>query len=154
MIGYQFCSAPSCVTLFPLASPSSLLRHPLPSCVTLFPLASPSSPLRHPLPSCVTLFPLASPSSLLRHPLPIQKEMDVLGDPMLRQLKKGDIIQLQRRGYYICDSAYTPPSRYTMVESPCVLLNIPDGHTKTMAGGSGEGKGRSGAPKVGSVGNM
>lgn len=85
---------------------------------------------------------------------------------MLRQLKKGDIIQLQRRGYYICDSAYAPPSPHTCVESPCVLINIPDGHTKTMAGGEGaegvkqegsrkvkvdQGKSKSGAPKVGIV---
>ena len=85
---------------------------------------------------------------------------------MLRQVKKGDIIQLQRRGYYICDSAYAPPSPHTCVESPCILINIPDGHTKTMAGGEGvegvrqegsrkvkvdqeQGKGKSGAPKVG-----
>ena len=88
----------------------------------------------------------------------------MLGDPMLRQVKKGDIIQLQRRGYYICDSAYAPPSPHTCVESPCILINIPDGHTKTMAGGEGvegvrqegsrkvkveQGKGKSGAPKVG-----
>ena len=85
---------------------------------------------------------------------------------MLRQVKKGDIIQLQRRGYYICDSAYAPPSPHTCVESPCILINIPDGHTKTMAGGEGvegvrqegsrkvkvdqeQGKGKSGALKVG-----
>lgn len=81
---------------------------------------------------------------------------------MLRQLKQGDIIQLQRRGYYICDSAYAPPSPHTCVESPCILISIPDGHTKTMAGGEGaegvkqEGsrkvkvdQSKSGAPKVG-----
>ena len=84
---------------------------------------------------------------------------------MLRQVKKGDIIQLQRRGYYICDSAYAPPSPNTCVESPCILTNIPDGHTKTMALGERvegvrqegsckvkvdqeQGKGKSGAPKV------
>ena len=83
---------------------------------------------------------------------------------MLRQLKKGDVIQLLRRGYYICDAAYAPPSPHTCVESPCVLINIPDGHSKTMPGGESvegvkqegsrkvkvdQGKGKSGAPKVG-----
>ncbi|XP_060579607.1 LOW QUALITY PROTEIN: bifunctional glutamate/proline--tRNA ligase-like [Ruditapes philippinarum] len=59
-------------------------------------------------------------------------ELTMLGDPCLASLKKGDIIQLQRRGYYICDQPYQPVSRYTGKESPCVLFLIPDGHTKEM----------------------
>lgn len=42
------------------------------------------------------------------------------GDVNLRLLKKGDIIQLERRGYYICDS--TAP--------PLTLIEIPDGKVK------------------------
>ena len=56
----------------------------------------------------------------------------MLGDPLLRQLKKGDIIQLQRRGFFICDEPYRGPSAHSGVESPCILFNIPDGHTKEM----------------------
>ena len=56
----------------------------------------------------------------------------MLGDHCLAELKKGDMIQLQRRGYYICDQPYSPVSRYTGKESPCVLIQIPDGHTKEM----------------------
>lgn len=56
----------------------------------------------------------------------------MFGDPLLRQLKKGDIIQIQRRGFYICDEPYRPPSAHSGVESPCVLFNVPDGHTKPM----------------------
>lgn len=56
-----------------------------------------------------------------------------MGDPLLKQLKKGNIIQLQRRGFYICDEPYRPISPNSGVESPCILFNIPDGHTKTAA---------------------
>ena len=31
---------------------------------------------------------------------------DVLGDHEIKNLKKGDIIQISRRGYYICDKAF------------------------------------------------
>ncbi|XP_064604056.1 bifunctional glutamate/proline--tRNA ligase-like [Liolophura sinensis] len=56
----------------------------------------------------------------------------MLGDPCLADLKKGQIIQLQRRGYFICDQPYEPTSRYTGKACPCVLFNIPDGHQKEM----------------------
>uniref|UniRef100_A0A8C7K7Q1 Glutamyl-prolyl-tRNA synthetase 1 n=1 Tax=Oncorhynchus kisutch TaxID=8019 RepID=A0A8C7K7Q1_ONCKI len=59
-------------------------------------------------------------------------EEKMLGDPCLKDLKKGDIIQLQRRGFYICDQPYEPISPHSCKESPCVLLFIPDGHTKEM----------------------
>ncbi|XP_054248728.1 bifunctional glutamate/proline--tRNA ligase [Indicator indicator] len=60
-----------------------------------------------------------------------QEEM-MLGDPCLRDLKKGDIIQLQRRGFYICDQPYEPVSPYSCKDAPCILIYIPDGHTKEM----------------------
>lgn len=59
-------------------------------------------------------------------------EEKMLGDPCLKNLKKGDIIQLQRRGFYICDQPYEPVSPNSCKESPCVLIYIPDGHTKEM----------------------
>ena len=62
----------------------------------------------------------------------LQHEFSLIGDHELRSLKKGDRIQLQRRGYYICDSPYQAMSRYTGRETPLVLINIPDGHTKDM----------------------
>ncbi|XP_053568750.1 bifunctional glutamate/proline--tRNA ligase [Bombina bombina] len=60
-----------------------------------------------------------------------QEEL-MLGDPCLKNLKKGDIIQLQRRGFYICDEPYEPISPHSCKEAPCVLIYIPDGHTKEM----------------------
>ncbi|XP_059610476.1 bifunctional glutamate/proline--tRNA ligase [Phlebotomus argentipes] len=59
-------------------------------------------------------------------------EMEMLGDPELKKLKKGDIIQLQRRGFFRVDVAYQPKSEYTNVETPVILFAIPDGHTKEM----------------------
>uniref|UniRef100_A0A8C9FNH2 Glutamyl-prolyl-tRNA synthetase 1 n=1 Tax=Pavo cristatus TaxID=9049 RepID=A0A8C9FNH2_PAVCR len=56
----------------------------------------------------------------------------MLGDPCLKDLKKGDIIQLQRRGFFICDQPYEPVSPYSCKEAPCILIYIPDGHTKEM----------------------
>ncbi|KAM6365598.1 bifunctional glutamate/proline--tRNA ligase isoform 2-T2 [Alca torda] len=60
-----------------------------------------------------------------------QEEL-MLGDPCLRELKKGDIIQLQRRGFFICDQPYETVSPYSCKDAPCILIYIPDGHTKEM----------------------
>ncbi|PRP84447.1 hypothetical protein PROFUN_08032 [Planoprotostelium fungivorum] len=46
-----------------------------------------------------------------------------LADPSLRTLKKGDRLQLNRRGYFIVDEPYVRAS------NPMVLIEIPDGHT-------------------------
>uniref|UniRef100_G3U148 Bifunctional glutamate/proline--tRNA ligase n=1 Tax=Loxodonta africana TaxID=9785 RepID=G3U148_LOXAF len=61
-----------------------------------------------------------------------KREELMLGDPCLKDLQKGDIIQLQRRGFFICDQPYEPVSPYSCREAPCVLIYIPDGHTKEM----------------------
>ncbi|VDM20391.1 unnamed protein product [Hydatigera taeniaeformis] len=52
------------------------------------------------------------------------------GDPQMRNLNKGDIIQLQRKGFYICDQPYRSSHPSTLKEAPCVLIYIPDGATK------------------------
>ncbi|CAB3368587.1 Hypothetical predicted protein [Cloeon dipterum] len=61
-----------------------------------------------------------------------RNDVMMLGDPELVNVKKGDIIQLQRRGFFICDKAYEPTSVYSAKDSPIVLFSIPDGHTKNM----------------------
>ncbi|XP_034040997.1 bifunctional glutamate/proline--tRNA ligase isoform X3 [Thalassophryne amazonica] len=73
-------------------------------------------------------------------------EEKMLGDPCLKNLKKGDIIQLQRRGFYICDQPYEPISPNSCKESPCVLLYIPDGHTKEMPTSGSKEKSKSQGP--------
>uniref|UniRef100_A0A671QTB6 Bifunctional glutamate/proline--tRNA ligase n=1 Tax=Sinocyclocheilus anshuiensis TaxID=1608454 RepID=A0A671QTB6_9TELE len=77
-------------------------------------------------------------------------EEKMLGEPCLKDLKKGDIIQLQRRGFYICDQPYEPISPHSCKESPCVLLYIPDGHTKEMptAGSKDKSKSQTAAKPV------
>ena len=53
-------------------------------------------------------------------------------DPQLKNCKEGDIIQLQRRGFYKVDRPFSPIDGATFKESPAVLFYIPDGHTKEM----------------------
>ena len=56
-----------------------------------------------------------------------QVEIEMQGDPELRTLKKGDIIQLQRRGFFIVDQAFRPTSVHTCKPTPIRLIAIPDG---------------------------
>ena len=54
-------------------------------------------------------------------------ETSAVGDPNMRALQKGDIIQLERKGYFIVDS---PLLRR---EEPIVLLSIPDGRKQSVS---------------------
>ena len=51
----------------------------------------------------------------------------MIGDPELKTLKKGEIIQIQRRGFFIVDQAYAPPSPNICKSCPITLIAIPDG---------------------------
>jgi len=53
------------------------------------------------------------------------------GDPALRNLKQGEVVQLERRGFYICDRPYMGP------EKGVVLFMVPDGRSKAMSTLSG-----------------
>ena len=55
-------------------------------------------------------------------------EEEALGDPNLSGLRQGDIIQLQRKGFYICEQPHQLDI-HTSKWSPCVLFSIPSGHT-------------------------
>lgn len=55
-------------------------------------------------------------------------EIPALGDANMRNLKRGEIIQVERKGYFICDSPYIRPSK------PIALLAIPDGRQRAAPG--------------------
>lgn len=48
------------------------------------------------------------------------------GEPSLRTIKKGETIQVERRGFYVCDVPYVRPS------DPMIFYFVPDG--KNMMG--------------------
>ena len=51
--------------------------------------------------------------------------MDGLGDANLRKLQKGEIIQLERKGYFIIDQPF-------LKARPMVLFAIPDGKQQAI----------------------
>lgn len=69
-----------------------------------------------------------------------RSEVAMRGDPEMKSLKKGDVIQLQRRGFFKVDNAYAISSEFSNVEQPIVLFFIPDGHTKEMPTSGGPAK--------------
>lgn len=50
--------------------------------------------------------------------------IEAVTDQDLKSLKRGQIIQIQRKGFFICDTPYDPAS-----SSPICLISIPDGTT-------------------------
>uniref|UniRef100_A0A7S3ZGX6 glutamate--tRNA ligase n=3 Tax=Lotharella globosa TaxID=91324 RepID=A0A7S3ZGX6_9EUKA len=55
-------------------------------------------------------------------------ETHVQGEPALRNVRPGQLIQLERRGYFRCDKALEPGTDGTIV-----LFNIPTGKKKSMS---------------------
>lgn len=51
-------------------------------------------------------------------------EEEAIGDANMRALQQGEVLQLERKGYYRVDAAATPPGK------PLVLFSIPDGRQK------------------------
>ncbi|KAJ7973188.1 Glutamate--tRNA ligase [Quillaja saponaria] len=54
-----------------------------------------------------------------------KKEIAAYGDSNMRNLQRGEILQLERKGYFRCDVPYIRPSK------PVVLFAIPDGRQQT-----------------------
>lgn len=53
-----------------------------------------------------------------------RRDTPALGDANMRNLQKGDVLQLERKGYYIVDVPYLRK------EKPVTLISIPDGRQK------------------------
>ncbi|KRX87919.1 Bifunctional glutamate/proline--tRNA ligase [Trichinella pseudospiralis] len=62
-------------------------------------------------------------------------DFEMVGERAMCQINRGDIVQLQRKGFYICDQPYNASSPYTGLPSPLILFNIPDGHVKDLPTG-------------------
>ncbi|XP_057509745.1 glutamate--tRNA ligase, cytoplasmic-like [Actinidia eriantha] len=56
-----------------------------------------------------------------------KKVTTALGDANMRNLQRGEILQLERKGYFICDVPFVRPSK------PIVLFAIPDGRQQTVS---------------------
>jgi glutamyl-tRNA synthetase len=62
------------------------------------------------------------------HITPVSRaETNALGDPYLRTIQAGQVIQLERKGFFRCDEAYGGP------EKPAVFFLVPDGRVKPMS---------------------
>ncbi|KAA0190299.1 hypothetical protein HAZT_HAZT002289 [Hyalella azteca] len=59
-----------------------------------------------------------------------RRELCMLGDDELKTLKTGDIIQVQRKGFFRVDEQYVEPDVSSCKSSPVVLFYVPDGHSK------------------------
>ncbi|RWR94972.1 Glutamyl/glutaminyl-tRNA synthetase [Cinnamomum micranthum f. kanehirae] len=57
----------------------------------------------------------------------LKRETLALGDSNMHNLKHGEVLQLERKGYFRCDVPFLRASR------PIVLLAIPDGRQQTSS---------------------
>uniref|UniRef100_A0A5S6QQU9 Uncharacterized protein n=1 Tax=Trichuris muris TaxID=70415 RepID=A0A5S6QQU9_TRIMR len=73
---------------------------------------------------------------------------EMLGEASMRDIKKGDIIQIQRKGFYICDHPYCERDPYTGRPFPLVLFDVPDGHEKELPTGLASLQKKTDGPKA------
>ncbi|KAG7207935.1 hypothetical protein KM043_009523 [Ampulex compressa] len=60
-------------------------------------------------------------------------EVLMLGEEALRCVKKGEIIELQRKGFFRCDIPYAAASPYSSREQFLILFHIPDGRATNIS---------------------
>jgi bifunctional glutamyl/prolyl-tRNA synthetase len=57
----------------------------------------------------------------------------LVGEPPMANIRKGDIIQMQRLGFRICDAEFVAKSEFTGQSLPSEFIVVPDGHVKSSA---------------------
>ena len=62
-----------------------------------------------------------------------QHRTALLAEPAIASVKKGDIVQLLRLGYRICDAPFDEKSAFTGRLLPAEFIVIPDGSVKSSA---------------------
>lgn len=53
----------------------------------------------------------------------------MMGETEMKRIKEGEIIQIQRKGFFRCDVPYSPINAHSSREQPLILFHVPDGHT-------------------------
>ena len=76
-----------------------------------------------------------------------------LGDANMKSLVKGDVLQLERRGYFIVDMPLSPVPPVPGTASPIVLFAIPDGRGKSVVSPPLPVKGAPGGSSMSKVGS-
>lgn len=66
-----------------------------------------------------------------------RKETPALGDSNMRNLQRGDVLQLERKGYFRCDVPFLRPQKRIVLfaipdgkQQPVLRFAVPDGKTK------------------------
>lgn len=55
----------------------------------------------------------------------------MMGETEMKRIKKGEIIQIQRKGFFRCDVPYSPINAHSSREQPLILFHVPDGHSSS-----------------------
>lgn len=64
----------------------------------------------------------------------------MVGECEMSRVKKGEIIQILRKGFFRCDVPFAPTSSFSGREQPLVLFHIPDGHSSAPTTDASEDK--------------
>ncbi|XP_031784893.1 bifunctional glutamate/proline--tRNA ligase [Nasonia vitripennis] len=67
-----------------------------------------------------------------------RREIEMVGEAELRRVKKGEIVQLQRKGFFRCDVPYVDATAHSSRIQPLILFHVPDGHSSITLPGAAD----------------